>query len=363
LILVAIPMGIAALQGEDHAGNTAREGDGMMEDGSVRDQHARSSSGSETLKLRPLATGDDVRIVEIYNQQERDSVPLTLARFRAEHAEKSADRQGEQWLALDKEQLVGSGSFHPAWWTGHPGIYVVEIRVDPSRWRQGIGTRLYDLLRSQLLTRKAIRLVSWVRADAANARRFAAHHGFRETGKVVQECRLYVPDAETDGSEELEERLRRGGVRIASLADLGRDDELFLRALQRVSADSREKPPDPAQLCSSFPSWRRAVLHAAGLTPETHWVALDGDRPVGMTFLKRLSEDAAENDYTGVASTHRRRGIAPALKLRAIAWARQHGVNWFYTSSEIGNARMLAINRRLGYRPGVRRLEVSRDLP
>ena len=82
-----------------------------------------------------------------------------------------------------------------------------------------------------------------------------------------------------------------------------------------------------------------------------------------MTFLKRLSDDAAENDYTGVASTYRGRGIARALKLRAIAWARQRGVRWFYTSSEIGNARMIAVNRRLGYEPGVRRLEVARDRP
>jgi hypothetical protein len=57
------------------------------------------------------------------------------------------------------------------------------------------------------------------------------------------------------------------------------------------------------------------------MSAETHWVALNGERPVGMTFLKRLSEDAAENDYTCVAATHRSRGIATALKLRTIAWA------------------------------------------
>jgi GNAT superfamily N-acetyltransferase len=320
-------------------------------------------SGSETLTLRPRAAGDDARIVEINNQQEGDSLPLTLARYRAEHAEQAADGQSEQWVAVDRDQLVGVGSFHPAWWTDHPGIYAGEIRVDPGRWRQGIGTRLYDLLQSRLLTREAIRLLSWVREDAAHARRFAARHGFYETGQVVQECRLHVPAAETERYEGGEERLRREGVRIASLAELGRDDELFLRGLQRVSADSGDGPPDPESLGDSFATWRRQVIHGAGMSPETHWVALDGDRPVGMTFLKRLSDDAAENDYTGVASTHRGRGIAPALKLRAIAWARHHGVNWFHTSSEVGNTRMIAINRGLGYQPGVRRLEVARDLP
>ena len=327
-----------------------------------------TGNSSETVVLRPRASGDEARIVEIYNQQEGDSLPLTLARYQAEHRPRSehpqaADRQGEEWVALDKDRLVGVGGFSPAWWTGNPAIYAVEIRVDPGWWREGIGTRLYDQLRSRLLPREATRVVSWVRADADNARCFAARHGFRETGQVIQEYRLYVPEAETGDPEGVEERLRREGLRIASLAELGRNDELFLRALQWLWADSGDEPPDPDSLRCSFPSWRRGVLDAVGLTPETHWVALEGDRPVGMTFLKRLSEDAAENDYTGVAATHRGRGIATALKRRAIAWARQHGVSWFYTSSEMGNARMIAINRRLGYQPGVRRLEVARDLP
>jgi GNAT superfamily N-acetyltransferase len=335
----------------------------MTEDGSDRDQQARSSRDQGSLTLRPRVPGDDAGIVEIYTRQEADSEPLTIALYRAEQAEKVADRQGEQWVAVETSRVVGVGSLAPAWWTGRPGIYAVHIRIDQNHWRRGIGTRLYGLLRSRLIALGATRLVSWVRVDAANGRRFAARHGFRETGEVVEQYRLHVPEANAEAYGGLEERLRRGGLRIASLAELGTEDELFLRALQRLWASSGDEPPDPERLRGSFPAWRREVLQAAGLSPETHWVALDGERPVGMTFLKQLSEDAAENDYTGVAPTHRGRGIAPALKLRAIAWARQHGVRWFYTSSEIGNTRMIAINRRLGYQPGVRRLEVSRDLP
>jgi GNAT superfamily N-acetyltransferase len=334
----------------------------MTEDRSARDPQARPSSGAETFTLRPRAIDDDVRIVEIYNQQEADSLPLTLERYRAEHAG-TADRQDEQWVVLDQDQVVGVGSFHPAWWTADPGIYAGEIRVDTSRYRQGIGTRLYDQLRARLLAREATRFLCWFRADAAGASRFAARHGFRETGQVLQDCRLYVPEARLDPYAGVDERLHQEGLRIASLAELRRDDEPFLRALQQVSADSGGGPPDPEQRRDSFPTWRRQVLDAAGMSPETHWVALDGDRPVGMTFLKRLSQDSAENDYTGVASTHRGRGIAPALKLRAIAWAQQHGVDWFYTYSEVVNTPMIAINTRLGYQPGARRVEVARDLP
>jgi RimJ/RimL family protein N-acetyltransferase len=335
----------------------------MTADGRDREHLARSSSDQESLTFRPGVAGDDAAIVEIYTRQEADSVPLTIARYRAGQAEKVADSDGEPWVAVETGRVVGVGGLAPAWWTGQPGSYAVQVRIDQSHWRRGIGTRLYGLLRSRLIARDATRLVSWVRVDAANGRRFAARHGFRETGRVVEEYRLHVPEANTEAYDGLEEGLRRGGLRIASLAELGTDDEEFLRALQRLWAASRDEPPNPGRLRDSFPAWRREVLHAPGYSPETHWVALDGEHPVGTTFLKQLSEDAAENDYTGVASTHRGRGIAPALKLRAVAWARQHGVSWFYASSEIGNTRMIAINSRLGYEPGVQRLEVARDSP
>ncbi len=328
-----------------------------------RDPQTRPSSEQGSITLRARVAGDDAGIVEIHTRQEADSQPLTIARYRAELAETVADRQGEQWVAVEADRVVGVGGVAPAWWTGQPGIYAGQLRIDESHWRQGIGTRLYVLLRSRLIALKATRLLSWVRVDAVNGRRFAEHHGFRETGEVVEDGRLHLPEANTVTYEGLEERLRRAGLRIASLAELGTEDEAFLRALQHLWADSGEGPPAPERLRDAFPSWRREVLHASGLSPETHWVALDGERPVGMTFLKRLSKDAAENDYTGVASTHRGRGIAQALKLRAIAWARQHGVRWFYTSSELRNTPMLAINKRLGYQPGVRRLQVAQDVP
>ncbi|HEY8287516.1 MAG TPA: GNAT family N-acetyltransferase, partial [Chloroflexota bacterium] len=191
----------------------------------------------------------------------------------------------------------------------------------------------------------------------------AAARGFRETGECLEEYRLHLPEANIDAYAGLEARLEASGIRIATLAELGAGEEMFLRALQRLWADSSETLPDPEGLTDSFSSWRREVLDAAGSSAETHWVALDGERPVGMTFLKRLSMGAAENDYTCVASTYRGRGIAAALKLRTVAWARRQGVRWFYTSSEVGNAPMIALNQRLGYQAGVRRLAVARDLP
>lgn len=314
--------------------------------------------------LRTRSADDYVGIVSLYTQQEPDSLPLTVERYRMERAAIDAAGSGEAWVAVDGDRVIGLGAISPAWWTGDPSVFSLELRVDLRYRRRGIGTSLFKRLLVRSAEHGATRMLCWRRADAHDGLHFAEHRSFHETGQQLDEYRLYIPDAAVDAYSGLAERLSRMGLRLASLADLETGDERLLRALQRLWAESgADSPPDAADLCDSFATWRREVLDSSGQSADTHWVALDGERPVGMTFLKRLSAEAAENDYTAVAPTHRGRGIAPALKLRAIDWARQHDVRWFYTSSEIGNGPMIGINRRLGYRPGVRRIEVARTLP
>jgi GNAT superfamily N-acetyltransferase len=316
----------------------------------------------ESLTIRPALTADDTCIVEIHNIQERHSLPQTLTRYRQERAAEPVAHRSERFVATDGNRLLGYGSCRWAWWTGQPNIYALEIRVDPPYVRRGIGTRLFDAMRSPLLLRQATRLVAWVRTDAPEGLGFATRLGFSQTGQAIQEYRLDILQANIGAYPTLEARLNREGLRIASLSELAGEKTALLQALQRLWADAGDEPPDPNQLRSSFATWQQEVLHAPGLSPDMHWIALDGKRPVGMTFLKRLNENACENDYTGVASTHRGRGIATALKLRTINWAHQNGVRWFHTSSEIGNTAMVTVNTRLGYLPGGKRLEAAYEL-
>ena len=58
-----------------------------------------------------------------------------------------------------------------------------------------------------------------------------------------------------------------------------------------------------------------------------------------------------QNGLTAVRHSHRRRGIATALKRAQISWAAANGFRELVTSSVEGNAAMRAVNERLGYRP------------
>jgi GNAT superfamily N-acetyltransferase len=304
--------------------------------------------------FRPRQARDDPFQMALHHLQEADSAPLSL--------EQNGEKAGEEWVALKESEGVGIGSFHPAWWTGDPGTYRIDIRVHPSHAREGIGTRLYNQLCSRLGLRGAIRLLSWVRTDAASGSIFAARHGFAETGQVIQECRLQVSDAKLAFAEERANRLRQEGLKIASLAELGNVDEIFLYALYRLGDDTEAPPQDTEESRHAFLAWQQEVLHGAGLSLQTHWVALIEGVPVGMTYLKRLGAESAENDFTGVDVACRGRGIASTLKQHAITWAKSQGIVWLYTSSEIGNTAMISLNRRLGYAPGAERREIARDL-
>ncbi len=199
----------------------------------------------------------------IYNREEADGMPLTLARYRLEQAEQTAHRRGKQWVAVEHGRVVGIGTLAHAWWTGEQGSYAVHVCVDHARRRRGIGGRLARLLQADLSALTATRLLDWVRADADDGRRFAAAWGFRETGEYLEEYQLHVPDATTDAYVGLQTRLADEGIRIASLAELGTGEMPFLRALQQLWSDSGDAPADPARFADSLPSWRRLRCSAA----------------------------------------------------------------------------------------------------
>ena len=71
--------------------------------------------------------------------------------------------------------------------------------------------------------------------------------------------------------------------------------------------------------------------------------------------------DRMENAFTGVHCDHRGRGIAQSLKALTIVHAQQAGVSEILTENDSENAPVLAVNRKLGYKPwpGVYRLKAS----
>jgi RimJ/RimL family protein N-acetyltransferase len=96
-------------------------------------------------------------------------------------------------------------------------------------------------------------------------------------------------------------------------------------------------------------------LDAPDRPPDRIWIALAGDRPVAMSYLKFPPvRGTVWTGYTCTDAGFRGRGIARAIKLQSLAQAVDLGVPLVCTDNDSENAPMLHINEKLGYvrRPG-----------
>jgi len=84
-------------------------------------------------------------------------------------------------------------------------------------------------------------------------------------------------------------------------------------------------------------------------------LAVDGHHWAAMSFMIKRSDDVYYNNLTGVHRDYRGRGLALAVKLKGIEYAKRRGAKSVLTHNDSTNERMLAVNRKMGYesKPGM----------
>jgi len=113
-----------------------------------------------------------------------------------------------------------------------------------------------------------------------------------------------------------------------------------------------------------FAEYVHRMFTADHFLPEAYFVAVADGELVGESNLIKNGEDSTDllTDYTGVIPSHRRRGIATALKVRVAQWAQANGVKTIRTNNHETNP-MYQLNLQLGFapRPGDLLFELKLD--
>ena len=234
------------------------------------------------------------------------------------------------------------------------GAQHAHIRVHRAHRRRGIGSALLDALESEARRRNAPRLLSGASAAKPFALDWAAKRGFREIGRRIMS---YIELASYDPGRWREplDRVKREGIRLRPFAEVlaERDDagrERFWHELYEAEGPMWDDIP----FSTPMPHWPferfyQLMVTSGQLLNDLSIVAYDDGTIAGFTATGDRAKRDGWTYMTGVARTHRGRGIAMALKVEAIDRAKAAGRRAMCTVNDEPNKAMRSVNIKLGY--------------
>jgi GNAT superfamily N-acetyltransferase len=259
-------------------------------------------------------------------------------------------------------QVSDGGVFAPK-----DGTFSGTVRVRPKHRRRGVGTALLERLEAHARSMRAPKLNAVVRGDEPDGVRFAERRGFVERNRRYNS---YVDVRSFDPSrfEDEEAIASRAGVRLASFRELAAeraaDPDAFQREMYefgtRVGADVPR--PDPMEM-PPYEAIRDVFFATEGaFDRDATIMALRDGRIVALTITEQRTPGIAYTDFTGTDRASRGKGLALALKLRALRALKAQGARLFGTTNDEANAAMRGINAKLGYVPDPPIIEVQKPL-
>jgi GNAT superfamily N-acetyltransferase len=318
----------------------------------AREQSAGAASGLDGLRIRPFGYSDaDYAGVMAVDNIVYPEYPSTIEEWKDDDARRDPKCRYGRWVAEVDGSIVGLANYHQLSGMYHPQRFQIGASVLPAYQGRGIGRALYATMLDALAPFDPLSLRSNVREDMTRGVRFLQERGFVVDMKSW-ESRLHVPSFDFTPYADAEAKMTAHGHRVATLAELMvRDSDHRRKLYELIWACEQDVPHPEPQTRMEQEVFEKRHFENPNLLPDACFIALDGDEYVGISELWASQADANElyTGLTGVRREYRRRGIALALKLRAIAYARAHGVTTVKTWNEQNNRAMLSINEMLGF--------------
>jgi mycothiol synthase len=305
------------------------------------------------MEIRPFHPDDYAALAEIGAaiETERDR---TADWFRQRDATWNPTFSRVRLVAVRDGAVAGWGDIGHTWWSFHPRKFLLRLNVHPAEQGRGVGSVLYSRLCEHAESRwDPRRIGAETRENRPHSRSFLEHRGFQMEHRRW-ESRLDVADARVGRRDDAEARLARYAIAISTVADeRKRRGEGFVRDLfeleQRASRDEPAYDPDGAM---QFDQFVANELDPATLIEDGSFLAVHEGKLVGVSRLLRdvATPQRLHVGFTGVDPGYRGQGIAVALKLRTVEYARRHGFEEIRTQNDATNAAMLHINEVLGFK-------------
>jgi GNAT superfamily N-acetyltransferase len=289
-----------------------------------------------------------------------ESEPVTPAEVGKWFDHRPPGKVTARMVAVDGEdRVVGYAVVdHDAW---RPvGDFFAWIGVLPEWQRRGVGSALSIEVEACLASLSPAVVRSDIREANQGALEFAMSRGF-SVQKRICESVLDIEGFDDALLAGCRTGLEAEGFSFLSMADLPGCRESQHRVYDLNRQICLEIPGEEEDAGISFDEWTDLLIGAPWFRADGQLLCAFGGELVGLAAVQVFpGKREAYNLVTGVIRPFRRRGVATALKLEAVRYARANGAIRLRANNESGNEAILRVNRRFGYTQVPGRLMVQR---
>lgn len=310
--------------------------------------------------IRPFQDNDYAALVALRNAIRPNRAETIEGRRNFDGVLRMRGMEPARLIAEVGGQVVGYGDI-----VGSGDAQGADIGVDPAMRRQAIGSALWTRVEATLRERGA-KMVRTLWIDVANHAvvAFLNYLGFQERERAW-DLTLDLATFDRSRLPSTTNILAAPGITFTNLAVEGAHDESVLHRVHRLHNACRlDQPPAEDRLEPiPFDAWVAQLVQGPSALLEAFFLAKAGAEYVGMSHLQRSNDPGVvENGFTGVLPAYRNRGIARALKLRAIVYARDHEYQEIRTGNHAANTPMLRVNEILGFRKTAAKIRFEKKL-
>jgi len=235
-------------------------------------------------------------------------------------------------------------------------IYLPRYRLlllsDPQWLKRGAGDLLLDRLMADLREAQAITVSCRQYASEREVVSLLESRGFAETARVL-DLRLKVVDADVSALAPLSRRLGDEGISISTFAEERVRDPRCVEKLYEFTTLLTQDDPARGPFVPPAYNAREALMwmEMKYVLPDAYFIAKRGDEYVGVSDVNLFEAvpGGLTQGFTGVKREYRRRGLATALKLFGIDYARSHGYEIVQTRNKPEQEAIRALNEKLGF--------------
>jgi len=300
-----------------------------------------------SMTIRPIDLDRDAPDIVAMAREATPTAVVSVESFvhRERTVPERADRRS--WVAESEGRVVGRVAVFRNFFTEGSNKGFVFGNVLESHRGQGIGSALHE------------RGLAYARELGVDG--LLSHFYENDAGVAFAEARGYrLVRAEAESAVDprtIDDR-PDPAVELLPVSDI--DPRLVYEVDVQSSLDiPATEPMDHIP----YDEWIGHVLeHPLFIADGSFCAMVDGIAAATSFLCADFESGRGTNMFTGTLRGYRGRGLALATKLAVLHWSAEHGITQIVTTNDETNAPMLAINRRLGYRPVGRSVEYLLEL-